>query len=324
MPARMAPLILLGTLATHLGGGSAGREGTALQMGGSLAGAVAKWGKTPPAQYPGLLMAGVASGFGAVFGTPWAGAVFAVEVLRNRSGRLREWPWCLGAAWLADRVCRWWGGEHAPWLRTEGFPLGEVMLWGKVALAALCFGLAARIFVIGMHFFQGALKRWVPSVPLRPVVGGLGVIGLVFASGTRDYLGLGTLSATPGGLTLTTFLHDGAATDGAAWAWKLGFTLMTVGSGFKGGEVTPLLFIGAALGHSLGGVLGIPPGGLAALGMVAVLGAASRTPAACLLMGVELFGPGLALPLALSCGGAALMNQRSLYHPALPALGKKG
>ena len=113
-------------------------------------------------------------------------------------------------------------------------------------------------------------------------------------------------------------------TDGAAWAWKLGFTLMTVGSGFKGGEVTPLLFIGAALGHSLGGVLGIPPGGLAALGMVAVLGAAARTPAACLLMGVELFGPGLVLPLALSCGGAALMNQRSLYHPALPALGKKG
>ena len=316
VPARMAPLILLGTLATHLGGGSAGREGTAVQIGGSLAGSIGLWGKAPQHHFPGLLMAGVAAGFGAVFGTPWAGAVFALEVLRHRTGRWKEWPWCLAAAWLADRVCHAWGGHHAAWQVGGTFPLTDFGAWGKVGLAAVCFGLLARGFVMTTHGMQGLMKRYVPWSPLRPMLGGLAVIGLVWVSGTRDYLGLGTLAATPGSMVLGSFFEDGVVLDPAAWAWKSGFTVMTVGGGFKGGEVTPLFFMGAALGYTLSGLLGLPAAWLAALGMTAVFGAAARTPAACFLMGMELFGPGLALPMAAACGVASLCNGRGLYHPA--------
>ncbi len=190
----------------------------------------------------------------------------------------------------------------------------DFLMWGKVLLAALCFGLVARGFVFGVHGMQALMKRWVPWPLLRPVFGGFAVIGLVFVSGTRDYLGLGTLAAEPGGMTITSFFRDGGTVDPAAWAWKTAFTIVTVGCGFKGGEVTPLFFIGAALGHILSGLLGMPSGWLAPLGMAAVFGAAARTPAACFLMGVELFGPAVALPLAAACGIAALCNGRSLYH----------
>ena len=314
VPARMAPLIVLGTLATHLGGGSVGREGTAVQMGGSLAAAVAGFFKCAHREQPGLLMAGVAAGFGAVFGTPWAGAVFALEVLRRRQGMLREWPWCLAAAVLADRVCHGWGGHHAVWLVSGDFPMADFRIWLKAAVAAVIFGLTARWFVDLMHGFGGWIKRRIPYAPLRPVIGGLGVIALVQLSGTRAYLGLGTTAAEPGGLVLASFFGD-QPVDPWAWAWKLGFTLISLGFGFKGGEVTPLFFIGAALGHSLGNLLGGPAGVFAALGLVAVFGAAARAPAACFLMGVELFGPALALPMALACGIASLCGGRGLYHP---------
>lgn len=313
VPLRMAPLILLGTLVTHLCGGSAGREGTAMQMGGSLAGGVARCFKAARHDYGGLLMAGVAAGFGAVFGTPWAGAVFAVEVLRRKSGRWQEWPWCLAAALLAERTAHAWGAHHAVWQVPGGFPLTDFAAWGKVILAAVGFGLVARAFVLATHGLQAWMKRRVPWSPLRPVLGGLGVIGLVFVSGTRDYLGLGTLAAQPGGMVLSSFFVDGGGLDPSAWAWKFAFTVLTVGCGFKGGEVTPLFFIGAALGHSLSGWLGLPAAWLAALGMAAVFGAAARAPAACFLMGLELFGPALALPLAAACGVAALCNPRGLY-----------
>ncbi len=311
----MAPLILTGTLVTHLGGGSAGREGTALQIGGSLAAAVGRWLKGTPQAHPGLLMAGVAAGFGAVFGTPWAGSVFAVEVLRQRSGRWQEWPWCLGAALLADGVCQAWGGHHTQWPAAVSWHPGDAMLWIKLGLAAAAFGGLARIFVSGVQGLQHLMPRLVPSPLLRPVMGGLLVIGLVFLSGTRDYLGLGTLPAAPGGLALPSFFHGAIQVPDWAWAWKLVFTLATVSFGFKGGEVTPLFFMGAALGYSLGGWLGLPASGLASLGMVAVFGAAAGTPAACFLMGVELFGPALALPMAAACGIAALLNPSSIYHP---------
>lgn len=314
IPARMVPLILIGTLATHLGGGSAGREGTAVQMGGGLAAAVGRWLGVSRDSHPGLLMAGVAAGFGAVFGTPWAGAVFAVEVLRQSAGRWREWPWCLAASWLADQVCQAWGGKHAVWAAVAPVALTDSALWGKLVIAAVAFGLLARVFLAGTQGFHSGMSRWIPSPLARPAVGGLLVIGLIFVSGTREYLGLGTLPEFPGAMVLGSFFNEASGAEPWDWAWKLVFTVVTVGSGFKGGEVTPLFFMGAGLGWALSGWLGLPVPLLAACGMVAVFGAAARTPAACFLMGVELFGPCPALPLALCCAVAAWGNPRSLYH----------
>jgi H+/Cl- antiporter ClcA len=312
VPRRMAPLVLFGTLVTHLCGGSAGREGTAVQMGGSIAGAVARHFGIAAEKLPLLLMAGVAAGFGAVFGTPLAGAVFAVEVVVVGRPKLRALPLCLLAAFSGDLVCRAWGAGHTHY-HIDGItgPLAaryfDAGLLGKIALAAVAFGLVARCFAALCHGLADILRRAIPRPVWRPAAGGAAVIVLFWLAGTPDYLGLGVWSPDPQAVSLVS-LFDSSAIHPWAWAWKLAFTVVTVSAGFKGGEVTPLFFIGAALGNALSAPLGAPPELFAALGFVAIFAAATNTPLACTLMGVELFGPAHALPLALACALAFLCS----------------
>jgi H+/Cl- antiporter ClcA len=310
VPKRMAPLVLLGTLATHLCGGSAGREGTAVQMGGSMASFAARrlaWlrgrlGAGSPAAASRarpsartLLMAGVAAGFGGVFGTPLAGAVFALEVPTiGRMDRAAALP-CLVASFAADWACTAWGIHHTAYRALLG-PLADsghgvqAALLGKVALAGIAFGLVARGFSALVHAEQRALAAAVRRPYARPVAGGLAVIALVALFGTRDFLGLGVTSPDPGAVTIESAFREGGA---QAWSWlgKLLFSVVTLGSGFKGGEVTPLFFVGATLGHALASPLAAPFPLLAAVGLVAVFAGAANTPLACTLMAAELFGP---------------------------------
>ena len=304
IPLRMAPLIVLGTVVTHLFGGSAGREGTAVQLGGSLASAVGQRVGLDAAGTRIVLMAGIAAGFGAVFGTPIAGAVFALEVLaigRVEYGALLP---CLLAAVIGDGVCQVWGIHHAlfriAYLADAVGPVAlDPILLAKAALAGIAFGLASLLFSEANHILGGWLKRLIPYGPLRPVVGGLAVIGLVYALGTRDYLGLGVTAADPGGLSIASFF--GPEVHPWSWALKILFTVVTLSTGFKGGEVTPLFFIGAALGNALGGLLGAPLDLMAALGFVAVFAGAANTPLACTLMGIELFGATHGVAIAVAC-----------------------
>jgi len=313
VPRRMAPLVLLGTLATHLCGGSAGREGTAVQMGGSIAGAVARHFRLEAGELPILLMAGVAAGFGAVFGTPLAGAVFAVEVAVIGRPKLMALPVCLLAAYLGDWTCRAWGAGHTHYHIQEvaeaaqGAFSARALLLGKIALAAVLFGITGLLFSESCHRLSAALKRWIPHPVLRPAAGGAAVISLFFLTGSADYLGLGVWSPDPEAVTLVS-LFGSPEIHSWSWAWKFVFTAVTVSSGFKGGEVTPMFFIGAALGNALAGVMGAPPGLFAALGFVAVFAGASNTPLACTLMGIELFGFAYALPIALACFTAFLCS----------------
>jgi len=302
VPLRMAPLVFFGTVVTHLLGGSAGREGTAVQLGGSLASAVAAWARLDPAGVRILLMAGVAAGFGAVFGTPLAGAVFALEVLTiGRVDYTALLP-CLLAALVGDWTCHAWGIHHLAYsvhalLHDSDRLIAEPLLLGKVALAGVAFGLAALAFAEANHVLSGWVKRLVPYSPLRPVIGGCAVIALVYLLGTRAYLGLGVWSAIPGDPTIAGFF--GPTVDPWSWAFKMLFTTVTLSTGFKGGEATPLFFIGAALGNAMSGVLGVPADLLAALGFVAVFAGATNTPLACTIMGVELFGGAYAVPIAV-------------------------
>ncbi len=311
VPLRMAPLVFLGTVVTHLFGGSAGREGTAVQIGGSLASGVARLARLEGQGVRIVLMAGVAAGFGAVFGTPLAGAVFALEVLTIGRVEYTALVPCLVAALVGDWTCQMLGAHHTLYAVHTLFDasqrlIGEPELLGKAALAGVAFGLVGLVFAEANHVLGGWLKRLVPYGPARPVIGGLAVIALVYLFGTRDYLGLGVWAPSSATITISSFFGD--TVHPWSWALKLLFTVVTLSCGFKGGEVTPLFFIGAALGNALGGVLGVPPDLFAALGFVAVFAGAANTPLACTIMGVELFGGTYLVPIAVACFVAYLCS----------------
>ena len=303
VPASMAPLILGGTLLTHLFGGSAGREGTAVQMGGSIASAFGRVFSISRDDTRVLLMAGVAAGFGAVFGTPVTGAVFAMEVVALGAMRYEALMPCLIASIVGDWSCSAWGVSHTAYtVKLSEVPHLNLMLALKVAVAAVVFGLASLLFAETAHGLHYLFKKAIPSPVFRPFVGGCLVIALVFLVDSRDYLMLG-VTAQPDNLPhvsiLSSFQPNGAHT--WSWLWKLIFTCVTISSGFKGGEVTPLFFIGAALGNTMAVVLGAPTDLFAALGFIAVFAGAANTPLACTIMGIELFKSEYAVYFALAC-----------------------
>ena len=332
IPARMAPLVLFGTLVTHLFGGSAGREGTALQMGGSLASTferrvlrrfnfkVVQFSQVERRE---LLQAGMAAGFGAVFGTPITGAVFALEVLSvRRFGWVAIFP-CLLAAFIGNWSVALWGVHHTIYPRLSlaqfGLPPIDAPTLLKVVAAAAAFGIIARLFLACAHGVSTLATRWIRVPWLRPFVGGCIVIALVYVVKSSDYLGLGIIG--PAGHVSIVSSFEDADIPRFAWLLKLIFTTVTVGSGFKGGEVTPLFFLGATLGNAIASVLHAPIPLFAALGFVAVFGAAAKTPIACTIMGCELFGVDAAFYIAVACGLAFVCSGRqSLYatHRATP------
>jgi H+/Cl- antiporter ClcA len=313
VPARMAPLVLVATVLTHLFGGSAGREGTAIQMGGSIASVLGKTFRLGKRETRLILTAGVASGFGAVFGTPLAGAVFAMEVLTIGQMSYAALIPCLLASIIGDQVCAAWGIHHVRYsiasfsdrAMIHGVPHFDGILATQVLVAAVAFGLAGVVFAELTHSLGRVFKmiRW-PL--LRPLVGAGIVIGLAFLIG-RDYLGLGVSSPFAGDVTLQSCFHWGGAT-AWSWWWKILLTAITLGCGFKGGEVTPLFFVGAALGNALGMALGAPVDLMAGVGFVAVFAGATNTPLACTIMGVELFGAGPVIYLAIGCFVAYLFS----------------
>jgi H+/Cl- antiporter ClcA len=308
IPVRMTPLILLGTFLTHLFGGSAGREGTAIQTGASLADQLTRPLRLSPQDRRMLLMSGISAGFASVFGTPLAAAVFGIEVLAFGRLNYEAIAPCFLAAFAGDLVTKGWGVQHTVYRVAEVPTLNLLGILTSMA-AGIAFGVVAMAFAQATHAIAHLAKRTTSFAPLRPFAGGALVTGAVFLIGaprTMKYLGLGIPTI------VASFHGKLPAYDFAA---KFLFTAVTLGSGFKGGEVTPLFFIGSTLGNALSRVLPLPSSLLAGMGFVAVFAGAANTPIASTLMAVELFGAEAGAYAGIACVFSYLFSGHSgIYH----------
>jgi H+/Cl- antiporter ClcA len=324
VPKRMAPIILITTVITHLFGGSAGREGTAVQIGGSIASMFGGWFKLKGLDMRMVLTAGVAAGFGAVFGTPRTGAIFAMEVLTIGRIQYDALLPALIAAVIGDVTVAAWNVQHvhyhidnfvqAPFILSTFFHT-DILLLGKVIIASAAFGLSSFLFAGMVHEIKAICLKVFKYKWMIPAFGGLVIIGLTFLIGKPDYLSLGVDAEHVGAVTIPSAFHSGGA-DTWSWLWKTIYTTVTLGTGFKGGEVTPLFYIGATLGNTLSELLNAPVGLFAALGFIAVFAGATNTPLACTFMGIELFGGEHALLFAVACFTAYLFSGHSGIYSA--------
>ena len=291
IPLRMAPLVLCGTVISHLFGASVGREGTAVQMGGALADQLTHLFRLRHEDRRIILMAGISAGFSSVFGTPLAGTIFGLEVLAI--GRLRYdaiLP-CTIAAVVADQTSLWWGVHHTHYA-APAIPPISVWILLAIIVAGAAFGLTGKLFADATHALSSQIKRSIAYAPLRPLLGGIVVATLAWFCAADRYIGLGIP------VIADAFLHPAKPYDFAA---KAALTVLSLGSGFKGGEVTPLFFIGATLGNAIAPLLHVPFALLAAIGFVAVFAGAANTPIASTLMAIELFGADIGVYAAIAC-----------------------
>ncbi|MDQ3393793.1 MAG: voltage-gated chloride channel family protein [Bacteroidota bacterium] len=312
VPFKMAPLVFFGTVATHFFGGSAGREGTAVQMGGSIADQLTYLFRLHAGDRKILIITGICAGFASVFGTPLAGAIFGLEVFFM--GRIKYdalFPGFL-AAILADYITTAWGVGHIHYEILVVPELGFLNILYAI-IAGICFGLTAMIFANTTHSIGRLFKENIKFPPLRLFIGGIIVAAAVFAVSTTKYIGLGIPTI------LDSFSTSLPPYD---FAVKLIFTAVTLGAGFKGGEVTPLFFIGATLGNALALVIPLPMALLAGMGFVAVFSGAANTPLATTIMAIELFGLECGIYAGIACvvsylfsGHSGIYTSQVIGHP---------
>ncbi len=306
VPLRMAPLIFAATVLTHLFGGSAGREGAALQMGGSLGFQLGRLFRLDEKDLHIMTMCGMSAAFSALFGTPVASAVFAMEVVSVGVMYYAALVPCAVAALVGAWIARFFGTASPHY--TIAFPAAG-HFWFSMSrvllLAALCAGLSA-VFCYTLQVAGQLYQRYLKNQYLRAAVGGFLFLGMVLLFQTRDYLGIGE--------TVMAAALSGSARP-EAFLLKLLFTAVTLGAGYKGGEIMPAFFVGATFGCTMGGLLGMNSAFGAALGLIALFAGVTNCPLTALLLGVELFGAeGLPFYLLTAAVSYMLSGYTGLYR----------
>lgn len=290
IPFRMAPFILLGTLITHIFGGSAGREGTAVQMGASLADQVSHFLNVTPKERKNLLVAGISAGFSAAIGAPIAGFIFGIEVLQIGKIKFQAVIESFIASYIAYFTSVLLLTPHSvfPKVNVDNFNLKYIF---SAVVLGVVFGLAIRIFLYSTHFIEKLFNKMsLPST--RLFTSGVILSLLFFIEGSDRFTGLGI-----------NFIQQSfqQASLLSVPLFKIFFTSLTVGSGFKGGEFIPLVYIGSTLGSYFSTILPIALSLSTALGFVAVFGGAANTPLACSILAVEIFGPHVIVYAFIAC-----------------------
>ena len=304
-PVRLAPLIFLGSVLTHLTGGSAGREGAALQIGGSISAGLGRLLRLGDRNLNTIIQCGMAGLFSALFGTPLTATVFALEVVNVGHFRYAALFPCLLSSLVANSIPRLLG------LPAEAYHLGSLPELGPMPLLqcgslSILAALVSIAFCVLMHRTARLYKKYIPNQNARVLAGAALVIALTLVEGSGDYNGAGG--------HIIELAVEGHVHVPWAFAWKILFTALTLGAGFRGGEIVPTLFIGSTFGCAAAPLLGLEPSFGAAVGMIALFCGVTNCPLASILLSVELFGSG-ALPFfALACALAFLLSGRfSLY-----------
>ncbi|KIC00061.1 chloride channel protein [Flavobacterium sp. KMS] len=291
IPLKMAPLVYFGTIITHLFGGSAGREGTAVQMGGAIADQFTRIFKLDNSERKTLIILGISAGFASVFGTPLAGAIFALEVVYFSKINLKSILLSFLVAYAAYFTVEIWQVKHTHY----SIPLVPEITATNLFYTSICgalFGFAALLFSRSTHFWGSLFSKTIKYPPLRPFVGGIILAIAIAGFGFSKFSGLGVP------VIVDAFTNTNAWYD---FLLKILFTGFTLGAGFKGGEVTPLFFVGATFGSALSLIVPMPIALLAGMGFVAVFSGATHTPIACTVMGIELFGIESGIFIAIAC-----------------------
>ena len=306
IPFRMAPLIFITTVITHLFGGSAGREGAAIQLGGSIAKRIGRKLRLNANDQHIIVMCGMSAGFSALFGTPMAATIFSLEVISVGIMHYSALVPCVTASMVAHFV--------AEFLKVppEVFPVLTVpeiapVLFGKTVLLAALFGVVSIVFCMIMHQTEHLLEHHIRNPYVKIFVGGAAVLVLCGLLGSDMYLGSGMH-------IIEHIFHEGH-TDKLAFLLKMIFTALTIGAGFKGGEIVPSLTIGAAFGCVMAPVFGFDVPLAAAMGMIGVFCGVTNCPITSLLISFELFGfAGMPYYLTTVAVSYMLSGYYGLYH----------
>ena len=297
VPTLLVPLIFVATVITHLCGGSAGREGAALQIGGGIGYRTGRLLHLGEKDLPLATLCGMSGVFAALFGTPLTATIFALEVISVGVLYYAGLLPCFTASLTGYYIALVMGVE--PTRFTVAMPALEWGTLGLTALLAVGCALVSILFCRGLHITEHAAACWMKNGFARAVVGGAVIVLATVLLGTTDYNGAG--------MDVIERAMTGQA-DSWAWLLKLAFTAVTIGCGFKGGEVVPSFFVGATFGCVFGGLLGLPPAFAAAVGLVAVFCGAVNCPIASVILSVELFGAGGMAYFAAACAISYLLS----------------
>lgn len=306
VPFLLAPLIFVSTFITHLFGGSAGREGAALQLGGSIGSMIGRLISLDDKDMHIIVMCGMSGMFSALFGTPLAAVFFALEVISVGEIYYSGLIPCLVSAIVAYALSVLCGVEPTRFVIAEIPDYSSVLLLKTVGIAILC-AILSMVFCIVMHGAAKGLKKTFKNEFVRVFAGGVIIVVLTKLLGTTDYNGAGMN-------IITAAVTEGHAKP-LAWAFKIIFTAITIGAGYKGGEIVPTLFIGAAFGCVLSPIFGVDPTFGAAVGIVALFCGVVNCPIASIMLSIELFGAHGILFFAVAAGVSYMLSgYYGLYH----------